>query len=372
MNHKIFSKTEHERYDRHFKLPVLGLEGQARLRAARVLCMGVGGLGAPASLYLAAAGIGTLGLLDDDVVELTNLQRQILYNTKDIGRAKANMAQHHLTALNPEINLIPYPERLTAENIEKIMTEYDIILDGSDNFATHYLINAACHRLQKLCVFAAVMQTEGCCSVFNMAGGPCYHCLFPEPPPAHSIGNCSEAGVLGVLPGLLGVIQATEVIKLAAKIGDPLVGRVLCVDMLSLRFQEYRLEKNNDCPLCSGLGYSSKIDFTEEVNTMNTITVDELQQLLMEQPEDICILDVRRPDEYAICNINGQLIPLAELPNRLSEVDKTKHVVVHCRSGGRSAKATQLLMEANFPRVSNLTGGIMAWIDKIDPSLTKY
>lgn len=372
MTHPIFSKTERERYDRHFKLPVLGLEGQARLRAARVLCVGLGGLGAPASLYLAAAGIGTLGLVDDDLVELTNLQRQILYNTQDIGRAKASTAQDHLTALNSEIHLIPYSERLTADNIDKIIADYDIVLDGSDNFTTHYLVNDICHRLQKPMVFGAIAQTEGSCSVFNTQEGPCYRCLFPEPPPAHSVGNCSEIGVLGVLPGLLGVLQATEVIKLAAKIGKPLLGRLLCVDMLSLRFQEYRLEKNNDCPLCSGLGYSPKINFTEEIYTMNSITVEELQHLLIERPDDICILDVRRPDEYAICNINGQLIPIDELPNRLSEVDKSKHVIVHCRSGGRSAKATHLLTEAGFSRVSNLTGGIIAWIDNIDPSLTKY
>jgi len=371
MSDHTFSQAELERYDRHFKLPILGLEGQARLRATRVLCVGVGGLGAPACLYLAAAGIGTLGLIDDDVVELTNLQRQILYSTTDISKPKTEVAQSKLLALNPELRVIAYPERLTAENIEKIIAEYDIILDGSDNFTTHYWVNDVCHRLKKMMVFSAVTQTEGYCSVFNKAGGPCYRCLFPEPP-THDMSNCSEAGVLGVLPGLLGVIQATEVIKLAAKIGEPLVGRLLCVDILSLRFQEYRLEKNNDCPLCSGLGYPPKIDFTEEVNTMNSVTVEELQQLLIEQPEDICILDVRRPDEYAICNINGQLIPFEELPNRLSEIDRNKHLVVHCRSGGRSAKATQLLVEAGFLRVSNLTGGIIAWIDNIDPSLTKY
>ena len=370
MDH-AFSKAERERYDRHFKLPVLGLEGQVRLRAARVLCVGLGGLGAPASLYLAAAGIGTLGLLDDDLIELTNLQRQVLYSTADIHKAKAEIAQNKLLALNPNIQIIAYSERLLSGNIENIFSEYDIVIDGSDNFSTHYLINAACHRLQKPMVFATLTQTMGRCSVFNAPQGPCYHCLFPNPP-AHSMGNCSEIGVLGVLPGLLGVIQATEVIKLAAQIGEPLIGRVLCVDMLRLCFEEYRLEKNNDCPLCSGLGYSFNTDLIEETNAMNSITVEELQQLRMEQPGDICILDVRRPDEYAICNINGQLIPFEDLPDRLSEIDKNKHIIVHCKSGGRSAKATQILLEKKFPRVSNLRGGIMAWADKIDPDLMRY
>lgn len=376
MTHPIFSKTECERYDRHFKLSVLGVEGQFKLRSARVLCVGVGGLGTPACLYLAAAGVGTLGLVDHDKVELTNLQRQILYNTRDMGQNKAKIAQSRLAGLNTDIEIIAYPERLTPENANVFIHNYDIVLDGSDNFATHYLLNDVCHHLKKPLVWAAVAQTQGRCSVFNIEGGVCYRCLFPNPPPVSAMGNCSDMGVLGVLPGLLGVIQATEIVKLVAQIGEPLINRLLCVDMLTMGFQEYCLEKNSDCPLCSGVGYVPEDYFKDyligECHAMNSVTVQDLQKLLTECPDDICVLDVRRPDEYAICHIGGQLISFEELPNRLSEIDKTKHVVVHCRSGGRSAKATKLLIEAGFPRVSNLSGGIMAWIDTIDPSMTKY
>ena len=367
-----FSPEEQNRYDRHFKLPWLGPEGQARLKAARLLCVGLGGLGAPACLYLAAAGIGTLGLMDEDIVELANLQRQILYRTGDIGSQKVTIAQNQLASLNPSIQIITHPERLTGENAKKIISNYDIILDGSDNFKTHYLINDICHALKKPSIWAVVTQSQGRCSVFNTPEGPCYRCLFQELPP-NKADSCSEAGVLGVLPGLLGIIQATEVIKLAAKIGRPLIGRVLSVDILNMDFKEYYLKKNPECVLCSGAkGNNIKQEESGDMNTINNINIKDLQKLLAEQPDDICILDVRRPDEYAICNIQGQLIPLAELPDRLDELDKNKHIIVHCKSGGRSLKASELLMQAGFERVSNLTGGIMAWIDTVDPSLTKY
>ena len=368
LNHP-FSALEYERYDRHLKLAVMGVEGQKKLRAGRVLCVGVGGLGSAASLYLAAAGVGTLGLVDDDRVSLSNLQRQILYRVDDVHQLKVARANASLTALNPDLTIIAYAQRLTAENAEAIITAYDLVIDGSDNFATHYLVNAVCQRLEKPSIFAAVSRTQGHCSLFNAKNGPCYACLFPENAALQHGDTCSEAGVLGVLPGLLGIIQATEAIKWLAQIGEPLINRLLSVDMLSLRFQEYRLEKNPDCEVCSHSKRSSPFDSIEKVASMHSISVKELQTLQIEQSADICLLDVRNPDEYALGNLGGQLIPLSELPHRLSEISKTKHLIVHCRSGARSAQAVQVLMDAGFSAVSNLRGGILAWAEQIDPSL---
>jgi adenylyltransferase/sulfurtransferase len=367
------------RYSRHFSLPNVGMEGQKRLAQAKVLCVGAGGLGSPLLLYLTAAGVGTLGIVDDDVVELSNLQRQILYNTEDLQQSKTQCAETKLKQLNPHVNIIRHNERLTKDNALNIIRQYDIIADGTDNFATRYLVNDACFHAKKPNVYASIFQFEGQCSVFTTENGPCYRCLYDAPPPAGLIPNCAEGGVFGVLPGLLGTLQATEVIKLILRIGEPLIGRLLTVDALAMRFREFQLQINPDCRLCVHHQAFESLPNHDlaacdiplvEPDNLHSMTVHELAKLEAHNA-DFQLLDVREPFEYQICNLQAKLIPLGELPFRLNELDKSKLVVVHCKAGPRSERAAILLREAGF-NVKFLEGGILAWINEIDPSLKVY
>src|SRR5450432_456420 len=376
------SNEEIARYSRHLLLPEVGMEGQRKLKAARVLCVGTGGLGSPLAFYLAAAGIGTLGLVDFDVVDASNLQRQIIHSTKDIGRKKLDSAEEKLKALNPALNVVKYDTMLTSANALDILKDYDIVADGTDNFPTRYLVNDACVLLHKPNVYGSIFRFEGQASVFATEQGPCYRCLYPEPPPPGLVPSCAEGGVLGILPGLVGVIQATEVIKLILGQGEPLIGRLLLVDSLSMRFRELKLRKNPDCPAC-GKNPTIKqlIDYNEFCGirgqdsaagpSVPEITVEALKQKL-DAGENVLVLDVREPHEYQICNIGGYLIPLGDLPKRIGELEPGRETVVHCRSGVRSAKAVYQLQRAGFANVTNLQGGILAWADKIDPAMAKY
>jgi sulfur-carrier protein adenylyltransferase/sulfurtransferase len=370
------------RYSRHLIMPEVGMEGQLKLKAAKVLCIGAGGLGSPLALYLGAAGVGTLGLVDFDVVDYTNLQRQIIHRTEDVGRPKLDSAADKLKAMNPFVNIKKFNTHLSSDNALEIFKEFDIIADGTDNFPTRYLTNDACVISGKPNVYASIFRFEGQASVFGMPDGPCYRCLYPEPPPPGLVPSCAEGGVLGILPGLLGVIQATEVIKLILGSGDPLIGRLLLVDALGMKFRELKLRKNADCPVCGKNPTIKKlIDYQEfcgirgeeapaEVTT-SEMEVEELKQRL-DRGDDLFILDVREPHEYQICNIGGHLIPLGDLPKRVNELDTSKEIVAHCRSGVRSAKAVNFLRQAGFKKVHNLAGGILAWADRVDPSLPKY
>ena len=370
------------RYSRHLIMPEVGMEGQLKLKAARVLCIGAGGLGSPLALYLGAAGVGTLGLVDFDVVDYTNLQRQIIHRTDDVGRPKLDSAAEKLKAMNPFLNIKKFNKHLSSDNALEIFKEFDIIADGTDNFPTRYLTNDACVISGKPNVYASIFRFEGQASVFGMPDGPCYRCLYPEPPPPGLVPSCAEGGVLGILPGLLGVIQATEVIKLILGSGDPLIGRLLLVDALAMKFRELKLRKNPDCPVCGKNPTIKKlIDYQEfcgirgeeasaEVTT-SEMQVEELKKRL-DRGDDLFVLDVREPHEYQICNIGGHLIPLGDLPKRVNELDTSKEIVAHCRSGVRSAKAVNFLRQAGFKKVHNLAGGILAWADRVDPSMPKY
>jgi molybdopterin/thiamine biosynthesis adenylyltransferase/rhodanese-related sulfurtransferase len=377
------SREEILRYSRHLIMPEVGMEGQLRLKRARVLCVGSGGLGAPLALYLAAAGVGRLGLVDFDRVDFTNLQRQVLYGTSDVGRPKLEAAQQRLADLNPEIEIVPYETRLTSENALDILEPWDIVVDGTDNFPTRYLVNDACVLLGKPNVYGSIFRFEGQVSVFGMPEGPCYRCLYPEPPPPGLVPSCAEGGVLGVLPGIIGSLQAMEVLKLILGIGQPLVGRLLLFDALAMRFRELRLRRNPDCPVCGERPTIRQlIDYEEfcgirgeeapaRVTDVPEIAPRELYQRL-QSGEDIFILDVREPHEYQICNLGGYLIPLGELPRRVHELDSARTIVAHCRSGKRSAEAVDFLRRVGFARVWNLRGGILAWADEVDPTVPKY
>ena len=373
------------RYSRHLILPEVGMEGQQRLKAARVLCVGTGGLGSPLALYLAAAGIGTLGLVDFDVVDASNLQRQIIHSTKDIGRKKLDSAEEKLKALNPALHVVKHETMLTSANALEILKDYDIVADGTDNFPTRYLVNDACVLLGKPNAYGSIFRFEGQASVFATKDGPCYRCLYPEPPPPGLVPSCAEGGVLGILPGLVGVIQATEVIKLILGKGDSLAGRLLLVDALNMRFRELKLRKNPECPVC-GLNptITQLIDYRqfcgiapetqEEKKLKNGIpqmTVKELKQKL-DAGDNVLVLDVREPYEYQIANIGGKLIPQNDVPQRLAEIDRDREVVVHCRTGGRSQRVAEFLKQSGYSNVANLAGGIHAWSDEIDPSIPKY
>jgi molybdopterin/thiamine biosynthesis adenylyltransferase/rhodanese-related sulfurtransferase len=370
------------RYSRHLIMPEVGMEGQLKLKAAKVLCIGAGGLGSPLALYLGAAGVGTLGLVDFDVVDYTNLQRQIIHRTADVGHPKLDSAAEKIKAMNPFVNIKKFNTHLSSDNALEIFKDFDIIADGTDNFPTRYLTNDACVISGKPNVYASIFRFEGQASVFGMPEGPCYRCLYPEPPPPGLVPSCAEGGVLGILPGLLGVIQATEVIKLILGAGDSLIGRLLLVDALAMKFRELKLRKNPDCPVCGKHPTIKKlIDYQEfcgirgeEVEaevTTSEMQVEELKQRL-DRGDDLFILDVREPHEYQICNIGGHLIPLGDLPNRVNELDTSKEIVAHCRSGVRSAKAVNFLRQAGFKKVHNLAGGILAWADRVDPSMPKY
>jgi adenylyltransferase/sulfurtransferase len=370
------------RYSRHLIMPEVGMEGQLKLKKAKVLLIGTGGLGSPMALYLAAAGVGTLGLVDFDTVDFTNLQRQIAHGTKDVGRPKMASARDRLADINPEVKVIGFETRLDSSNAMEILKDFDIVADGTDNFPTRYLVNDASVLLGKPNVYASIFRFEGQASVFGMPGGPCYRCLYPEPPPPGLVPSCAEGGVLGILPGLLGVIQATEVIKLILGAGEPLVNRLLLVDALAMSFRELKLRQNPDCPMCGPnrtihelIDYEQFCgirgeEFVEEIDVPE-ITVQDLKARL-DRKDDFVLFDVREPHEYQICHLNGLLIPLGDLPSRVHELNSADDIVVHCRSGVRSGKAVDFLRKAGFRKVKNLKGGILAWSDQVDPSVPKY
>ncbi|MFY9853322.1 MAG: molybdopterin-synthase adenylyltransferase MoeB, partial [Terracidiphilus sp.] len=362
-----------------------GMEGQQKLKAARVLCVGTGGLGSPLAFYLTAAGVGTLGLVDFDVVDASNLQRQIIHSTKDIGRKKLDSAEEKLVALNPAINIVKHETMLTSANAIEILKDYDIVADGTDNFPTRYLVNDACVLLGKPNVYGSIFRFEGQASVFATEQGPCYRCLYPEPPPPGLVPSCAEGGVLGILPGLVGVIQATEVIKLILGAGESLIGRLLLVDALSMRFRELKLRKNPECPVCGEnptvtelIDYQHFCGIVPETpqeksvkNGIPQLSVKDLKRR-MDAGEDVYILDVREPYEYRIAQIGGMLIPQTDVPNRLAEIDREREIIVQCRSGARSQRIAEFLKQQGYPRVVNLAGGILAWSDEIDPKVQKY
>ena len=393
------SNEEIARYSRHLILPEVGMEGQQKLKAAKVLCVGTGGLGAPLAMYLAAAGVGTIGLVDFDTVDSSNLQRQIIHSTATVGKLKVDSAEIMLKGLNPHLNVVKHNTMLTSVNALEILKDYDVIADGTDNFQTRYLVNDACVLLGKPNAYASIYRFEGQASVFGTEQGPCYRCLYPEPPPPGLVPSCAEGGVLGILPGLLGVVQATETIKLILGIGEPLIGRLLLVDALGMSFRTLKLRKNPECPVCGlnptvtelidynqfcGIAPPSEVGPLEVardkavgdhpvVDGIPQITVEELKRKL-DAKEDIFVLDVREPHEYLIANLGAPQIPVGEVERRIGELaaQKDREVVVHCRSGARSQKAALVLKQAGFTNVSNLAGGILAWADKIDPSMPKY
>jgi adenylyltransferase/sulfurtransferase len=389
------SADEVRRYSRHLILPEVGMDGQRALKAAKVLCIGAGGLGSPAAMYLAAAGVGTIGLVDFDVVDLSNLQRQLLHGTPDVGRSKLASARDRLQALNPNVHVETHDVALSSANALDLFRPYDVILDGTDNFPTRYLVNDACVLLGKPNAYGSIFRFEGQASVFATSGGPCYRCLYPEPPPPGLVPSCAEAGVLGVLPGIIGTIQATEAIKLILGTGEPLIGRFLIYDALRMRFRELKLRRDPECPVCgdhptvrelidyeqfcgmpSGVtspGSGTEPPQNDDISAMTTeITPKELKAAL-DRGDSLVIVDVREPQEYQIARIEGAvLIPLGEIPQRHGEIDRELVVVCQCRSGVRSAKAAAYLRSVGFERVLNLTGGILRWSDEVDPSQPKY
>ncbi len=379
------SKEEIMRYSRHLIMPEVGMDGQLKLKRAKVLCIGTGGLGAPLGLYLAAAGVGRIGLVDFDSVDLTNLQRQILFGTDDIGRPKIEAAADRLRNLNPDIQIDQFETRLTGDNALDILKNYDIVVDGTDNFPTRYLVNDACVILGKPNVYGSIFRFEGQITIFGAPGSPCYRCLYPEPPPPGLVPSCAEGGVLGVLPGIVGAIQAAETLKLIIGKGEPLIGRLLLFDALAMRFRELKLRKNPECPVCGEHPTITKlIDYAEfcgvrgeetaspaAQTTVPEIAPRELKARL-DRGDDLFVLDVREPHEYQICNLGGHLIPLGELSRRVNELDSSREIVAHCRSGKRSAEAVEFLRSAGFRKVLNLKGGILAWSDEVDASVPKY
>jgi molybdopterin/thiamine biosynthesis adenylyltransferase/rhodanese-related sulfurtransferase len=381
------SSDEALRYARHLVLPEFGLEGQERLKRGRALAVGAGGLGSPVALYLAAAGIGTLGVVDDDSVDVSNLQRQVLYGTADVGRKKTEAAAARLADINPNVRVVPIAERLSADNALAIVSDYDVVVDGTDNFPTRYLVNDACVLAGKPNVWASVYRFEGQASVFWAERGPCYRCLHPVPPAEGSVVSCAEGGVLGVLPGLLGLVQAVEALKLVAGIGEPLIGRLLLFDALAMRFREMRLSKNPRCPIC---GLQPTITSLSDAaaacpprsavvsspampgSRIPEVSVEELK-VLRDRGDAVVLLDVREPHEHAIADLpNTVKIPLGSLPARYAELSPEDDIVVYCRSGGRSAQAVGFLQQRGFSKVRNLAGGILQWAERIDPSLTRY
>jgi len=376
------SNDEILRYSRHLIMPEVGMEGQLKLRAAKVLCIGAGGLGSPLAMYLAAAGVGTIGIVDFDVVDFTNLQRQIIHSTADVGRKKLDSAAETIEGINPFVKVRKFETRLSSENALELFRDFDVIVDGTDNFPTRYLVNDACVLTGKPNVYGSIFRFEGQASVFATKEGPCYRCLYPEPPPPGLVPSCAEGGVLGILPGLVGVIQATEAIKLILGAGEPLIGRLLLVDALGMSFRQLRLKKNPDCPVCGKNPTITKlIDYQEFCGIRGeeksvTSAVPEMQPAELKQRldrgDDLFVLDVREPHEYQICNLGGHLIPLGDLPKRVHELDSSREIVAHCKMGGRSAKAVDFLRQAGFKKVWNLAGGINAWAEKVDPKVPKY
>ncbi len=381
-----FSNDEIARYSRHLIMPEVTLAGQKKLKAAKVLCIGTGGLGSPIALYLAAAGIGTLGLVDFDVVDFSNLQRQILHGTRDVGRKKLQSARDRIKEVNPNVQVVLHDALFTSANAREIVTPYDIVIDGTDNFPTRYLSNDVCVFLKKPNIYGSIFRFDGQCTVFAPSlGGPCYRCMFPEPPPPGMVPSCAEGGVLGVLPGVIGVMQAIEAIKLLIGIGEPLIGRLVHFDALKMAFREFKLRRDPACPVCSdhptvtdlidydqfcGVPQAAAAEAAEEA--VPEISVGDLKKRL-EQKENFVLLDVREPYEYDIARIPGaRLIPLGQLASRMSELDTAQEIVLHCKSGKRSAQALRQLQEAGFSKLQNVSGGIEAWSDEVDPSVPKY
>lgn len=371
-----FNREEKARYSRHLILPEVGEAGQYRLKQASVLVVGAGGLGSPSALYLAAAGIGCIGLMDYDKIELTNLQRQILYTTAEVGRSKTDCARSRLLALNDQIKVETHAEKLSAANAASIIKQYDIVLDGSDNFSTRYLVNDACVLAGKPNVYGSIYRFEGQASIFHPPHGPCYRCLFPQPPAPDAVPNCAEGGVLGVLAGTIGVLQATEAIKWILGVGTSLLGRLLIYDAMDMRFDAFALTRNPDCPLC---GNQPTIKTLTDVavscasgSAGSEISAAELQKLLANET-DITLLDVRTAEEFAQCQLaNAVLIPLAELPARLSALNRQARIVVYCRSGMRSQRAADLLRDHGFANVASLAGGLLKWQQEVDASLPLF
>ncbi|HZO05054.1 MAG TPA: molybdopterin-synthase adenylyltransferase MoeB [Solirubrobacterales bacterium] len=381
------TKEEVARYSRHLIMPEVGMEGQRKLKAASVLLIGTGGLGSPLGLYLAAAGVGRLGLVDFDVVDHSNLQRQVLHGTRDVGRPKIDSARDRIADLNPHVQIDAHETALKAENAFAILKGYDVIIDGTDNFPTRYLTNDASVLLGKPNVYGSIFRFDGQASVFYpKAGGPCYRCLYPEPPPPGLVPSCAEGGVLGILPGIIGIIQATEAIKLIIGEGEPLVGRLLLFDALKMKFRELKLRRNPECPLCGDhptikelIDYEQFCGITPEPAEAPgasdwEITPAELKAKL-DRGEEVTIIDVREPHEWQIANLENygsKLIPLGQFPARLNELNSAEEIVVHCKMGGRSAKAYEALKQAGFKKIKNLKGGITAWADQVDRSMPKY
>ena len=380
------SNDEILRYSRHLIMPEVGMEGQLKLKNARLLLVGTGGLGAPLGLYLAAAGVGRIGIVDFDVVDFTNLQRQVIHGTCDVGRRKIDSAADRMHDINPNVRIDKYDVALTSENALDILSGYDIVIDGTDNFPTRYLVNDACVLLKKPNVYGSIFRFEGQASIFGYPGGPCYRCLYPEPPPPGLVPSCAEGGVLGILPGTIGLIQATEAVKLILGIGEPLIGRLLLYDALAMRFRELRLRRNPECPACGDhptitklIDYQEFCGIPQHSPTPPAAEVREGEidavavKAKIDRGDKFQLIDVREPHEWQIGHIpQAKLIPLGELPKRLNELDSAVEIVAHCKSGVRSAKACNILRQAGFKNVSNMTGGILAWSDKVDPSVPKY
>jgi molybdopterin/thiamine biosynthesis adenylyltransferase/rhodanese-related sulfurtransferase len=381
-----FSNDEIARYSRHLIMPEVTLDGQKRIKAASVLCIGAGGLGSPIALYLAAAGIGRMGLVDYDIVDFSNLQRQILHGTEDVGRKKLNSAKDRIKSINPNVQVDLHDMMFRSENAMQLVQDYDIVIDGTDNFPTRYLSNDVSVLTRKPNIYGSIFRFDGQCTVFAPhLGGPCYRCMFPEPPPPGMVPSCAEGGVLGVLPGIIGVMQAIEAIKLIVGIGDSLIGRLVSFDALKLRFKEFKIRKDPNCPICGDhptihelIDYDqfcgipqADAEAAKELD-VPTITATELKTKI-DRKDRFVLVDVREPFEYDISRIPGsKLIPLGELPARLSELDSADDIVLHCKVGGRSAKALRILQEAGFRKLNNLQGGITAWSDEVDPSIPKY
>jgi adenylyltransferase/sulfurtransferase len=375
------SNEEILRYSRHLIIPEVGMEGQLKLKEAKVLLIGAGGLGAPLGLYLAAAGVGRLGVVDFDVVDFTNLQRQVIHGTSDVGRKKLDSAAESMREINPNVRIDRFDTALSSENALGILKDYDVVVDGTDNFPTRYLVNDACVLLGKPNVYGSIFRFEGQATVFAYRGGPCYRCLYPEPPPPGLVPSCAEGGVLGILPGLIGLVQATEAVKLILGIGEPLAGRLLLYDALNMRFRELKLRRDPECPVCGDHpSIRELIDYHQfcgvprqaAAPAEGQMEVTELKAK-MDRGDTFVLVDVREPHEYEICRIPGsRLIPLRDLPKRVGELNPADEIVVHCKSGGRSAKAVEFLTKAGFSTVSNLSGGILAWSEKVDPKVPKY
>src|SRR6266481_2456869 len=379
------SKEEILRYSRHLIMPEVGMEGQLKLKSAKALMIGAGGLGAPLGMYLAAAGVGRIGIVDFDVVDFTNLQRQVIHGTSDVGRKKLDSAADTMHEINPYVQIDRHEVALSSENALEIMRDYDIVVDGTDNFPTRYLVNDACVLLGKPNVYGSIFRFEGQATVFAYENGPCYRCLYPEPPPPGLVPSCAEGGVLGILPGTIGLIQATETVKLILGIGEPLVGRLLLYDALAMRFRELKLRRNPECPICGDhRTITQLIDYNQfcgipahEPAPAPGLAEGEIDPVevkaKIDRHDPFVLIDVREPHEYQIGHITyARLIPLGDLPKRVNELNSADEIVAHCKSGMRSAKAVEFLKQAGFKKVKNMKGGILAWSDKVDPSVPKY